>query len=319
MEAVTAGSACHELLEQSRRRSGPIWRLPEPDDKTWFRFYRSRRALRRGLCEALGLSADEAKFVDGIFAQLAWCSHADKALVRRLVAEELRGVDWEELMGSATDFQQEIFQTTDEFEPLDDRPTQRQILNHPAMVFFLQVAAPTFLRHGEWPQTLLMRATASNGPDLVALDWLVRNDRRVRRHPVINRAVITASPSTAKLYRAAIQRAEKGRPRKVKRSTMETRLCGLISEVGLRFGLQIEAREIRELFDRQARQETGSLRNFHLHHYARTFTREVNRARKHWLRSMPTMQAYESLKCVRTLLDQAFYHVGHDTARTFSI
>jgi hypothetical protein len=315
-EAATAASACHELLEQSRRRNGPIWRLREPDDKTWFRFYRSRRYLRRGLCEALGLQPDEARIVDTIFARLTWYSSADKMVVCRSIGEDLKGIDLDTLWRTIVECWQDIVRSMNALELLDDRQTQSNILRHPAMVFFLQVAAPIYLRHGEWPQTLLMRATASKDPDLVALHWLVRSDRRARRHPAIRRAIDEASPKVAKAYRLRIAKAENGCPREVKRSTLETRLCGLISEVSIRLGSPLEAREIRKLFDRQAQHETGILKNLHLHHYSRTFTREVYRARMHWLRSLPTLQAYESLKSVRTLLDRAFYHFGHDTART---
>jgi hypothetical protein len=312
-QIVAAGQACHELLESNRLKRGALQRLPEPSKEEWRRLYRDHRAMRTGLLEAIGAESGWITEWGYILTFLSWCSNAEPDIVRGQISEDLNGVTFREFGKAIHEGERKLAADAKSVEELFESCDPERALSHPAFVFFVQAAMPLYLRHGEWPWKMLWRATRANNPDFRALDWLIRTDRRVRHHPLIEIARREAEPHLAKEFDRIIDLAASRKPRKVSVETVKTRLGGLMSQFALLFGLQLNTPEIVELFELQAKSEKGGKSGFPVGLWAQS--KQMQRGKKHWLRSLPPAGTFESLKSVRALWERAFYHFGHEDAR----
>lgn len=100
LQAVSAASACHELLELNRLKKGPLWRLSEPDEDVWFELYCSHRAVRAGVLSAVGATAEQVADWTFILDVMNWCSNADPSIVKSEISKSLLGVTWESFVGN---------------------------------------------------------------------------------------------------------------------------------------------------------------------------------------------------------------------------
>jgi hypothetical protein len=314
-QAVSGADACFQLLEANRLKIGPLWILPDIPDGDRFALSTDNRLLQFGVLEAIGLPQERICERISALEHLQWCGTADVSVVDQWIRDNLQLGGLSDLQSHLVKGRAHLMASVGEIKKAADKVDGRKSLGHPAMLYFLQQAAPIYLRHGEWPRPLLLRAAKWTSPDFTALDRLVRSDRAICRHPFIERAISLADCKVAKEYQQVIKQAKLRRPQKVAITTLKARLAGLVSAAAERFGCEVEAARIGQLFHTHARHEKKTLSDSDIPAYVGTLRRYIHRGRPHWMRSLPAMRNFESIKSVRTLLDRIFYYSGHENAR----
>jgi hypothetical protein len=280
-QSMASLQACHEVLEDNRSKRGLFSGLPPLRESDWLKYAARHHRLRTDLLVLLGFTAEEAEGLDWFMAFVGWLSRADRDVVNEATKEEW----FRELMSELqTAFVEEAeHPKPSPWESIDGALAVRK----PAMVYFLQVEMPLFLRHGEWSATLLRRATYAKAPDFKALDWLLRADRRFKNHPKLRAAIRRASPTIKAKYWLTIKKSIALAPKSINRKRLKILFAGLLSQVARAVGSQLRGPDIRKLFDLEAPCINGIQKDRDLPATPEGLQKQLVRARLPWCRILP--------------------------------
>jgi integrase len=132
--------------------------LPEIADDDRFSLCADNRSLIYGVLKAIGLRHENICEWVSALEHLRWCGTADVTAVNQWIREKGQFRDLEDLRKQIVEARIEFLASVREIEVIANTTDGHRMLSHPAMVYFLQQAAPIYLRHGEWPRALLLRA-----------------------------------------------------------------------------------------------------------------------------------------------------------------
>ena len=285
----------------------PTGELPEgmpaaPDAKTWLGLYRDHgRVMDTVFSWAFGdklqgaQASTLASLWRGFVRDFAAASKADQAAVVGLVPAEALGEYAS--MFAPVEFppSEGVLRKMLEGRPLklgesrdeDDAVTGR-LVALPEVEFLLRVVLPCAVLYQQCPAKLFHRARAGRkGDDLEDLVDLLRLDKSVLGDKLILQRWHDVMHGPNKGRQSVLLRAMRGETGgSSARKKSKELAAGFISQLGIAFGCEVTAAEIRELFDRIARIRTGHV-DAHLP-TAEALTKAIQRNRNFpWIPKLP--------------------------------